>query len=149
MIVTIGAGSGAAWIVTFVVAEADPLAFVTVTTSVWAPAVSVLLVTPVVHAVAAAVSHLQVVDVASVATQVATIGEVQIVFGSGFVILTVGRFSAVNVLLAVALPAAFVAFTLNVCDPVVSVFAGGDAGHGFIQAVLSHQQMTLVAPVVV
>ena len=45
---------------------------------------------------------------------VPTIGDAQMVLGNGFVMFTVGGFSTVTALVAVALPAAFVTFTLNV-----------------------------------
>lgn len=129
------------------VADALPLALPTVTSNVCEPTVKVLFA-PDVQAAAAAASHVQVVVVASVAVHVAASGVVQIVPLSGFVIFTVGAFSTVKLLDAVALPAALDAFTLKVCCPVESAFAGGDAGHGFCQVPLSHQQTIVVAPVV-
>lgn len=112
MIVTTGSGSvvPVARMLKFVEAVAVPLALVTVTSSVCAPTESVLLAAEV-QATAAAVSHLQVVDVASVDVHVAASGVVQVVFGSGFRIFTVGAFSALKVLCAVVLPDALVAFT--------------------------------------
>lgn len=128
-------------------AEALPAALVTVTISVCEPTVSVLFA-PDVQATAAAASHLQVVDAASVATQVAASGVVQMVVGNGLVMRTVGRLSAVKLFVAVVLPKALVALTLKLCAPEVSAFAGGEAGHGFCHVPLSHQQVTLVAPLV-
>ena len=103
------------------------------------------------HATAAAVSHLQVVVAASVDTSVALKPEAgHVVDGSGFVMRTVGAASTVKLPVPVALPNALVAFTLNVWVPVGRVFGGsGEAGHGFCHAPLSHQQTTLVAPLVV